>query len=106
MDIDMHFYRDGKPMSLEEVNSEGGWRPPVFEIARAIEHYRKTKRKPFPDLMKTKFIYFQQEVGTVMTDQGEDILDDTFTEVILCDLDGKELQTYRFRSLSKRMTTL
>jgi hypothetical protein len=41
-----------------------------------------------------------------MTDEGEDIQEDTFTEVILCDLDGKELQMYEFRGLSKKMKVL
>ena len=106
MDVNMRFYRDGEPMSLEEVNSEGGWRPPVFEIARAIEHYRKSKRTPFPDLMKTKFIYYENEVGEVMTDEGMDIQDDSFTEVTLCDLDGNELQIYEFQGLKKKMKLL
>lgn len=103
MDTEMRFFRDGQPMSLEEVNSEGGWRPPTYEISRALEHYRKHRKFPIPDLMKTKFLFYENDVGEVMTDEGMDIQMDQFTEVILYDLDGKELQSYQFQGLKKRM---
>jgi len=98
----MSYYTKGKAISLEEIN-EHSFYPPAFEIGRALEHYRKTKRKPFPSLMKTKFLYSLHEVGEVMTDEGMDIEDDTLTEVILCDLDGNELQKYEFWTRKKRM---
>ena len=93
----------GGPVSLEDNH---GFYPPAFEIGRALEHYRRSKRRPFPALLKTRFFYYEQEVGEVMTDEGVDIQDDSFTDVILCDSEGKELQKYQFQSLSKRMRVI
>jgi hypothetical protein len=103
MNSDMNLYQNGKPMSLEEVAIGGGWRPPAFEIGRALEHYRKSKRKPFPDLMKTKFLYYEAEFGEVMTDEGMDIQTASFIEITLCDYYGNELQTYQWNSVLNRM---
>lgn len=94
----------GKPAVVEEI--ECGYYPPTYEIARAIEHYRKHKKFPIPSLLKTKFYYWQEDIGEVDTDEGKDIEMDSFTGVILCDSKGKELQKYKFRGDLGKMQVL
>lgn len=95
----------GEPLTLAE-SLDRGYDPPTYEIARAIMHYRKNKKFPIPLMMNTKFYYYEADVGEVMTDEGPDMEVDSFTDVILCDRDGNELQKYEFRTTGDKMKVI
>lgn len=101
MNVDMSMYVNGPITILESL--ERSFEPPTYEISRALEHFRKNKKFPIPHLMSTKFLYYEGDVGEVMTDEGPDMQTDEFTQVILCDRDGNKLQEYLFRTMSNRM---
>jgi hypothetical protein len=96
MDLDMQALL-GEPATIREMS---GYEPPAFEIGRALEHYRKSKRKPYPNLLNTKFYY--EEVETGKTDSEGDGITENRTTVILCDYEGRKLQKYSF--VGNRMT--
>ena len=97
MDTMMNFHLKGAVKIQEGIDN--GYEPPTYEIAKALEHYRKNIKFPMPYLMNTRFLYYEGETGKE-TEDG-DSLNDTFTEVVLYDREGKKLKTYTFSTYSR-----
>lgn len=79
-------------------DTDSGYRPPVYELARALEHYRRHVRLPIPDLYRSTFYYYETDIGEVMDDiEGRmDSVYGSFTEIHLKSLEGEPLASYRF----------
>lgn len=75
---------------------EDGYRPDPFQLSKAIEHYRKSKRLPIPELMSTKFEIYVAEGPEIQTDEGTDGTDEHVTIITLVDAQEYELAKYKF----------